>query len=208
MHRTLRFLALSLLTMAGCSVSAVQTARTNGQGNLQVGLEPGVLGAGAGGVGGVWPAMDVAVRYGISDRVDLGGRMGSSSGVEFQSKFQLTGDDGVVVALAPSLITAFVAAGGAGGGFVSVPVPLLVDVPLGESTLVLGPRLRPTFAYGAGGGVTASGVGLSGGGTLGIALPVADTVKLLPEFGAELPLSGGVGVAWSGRVGVLFGNTK
>ncbi|MFT4622251.1 MAG: hypothetical protein ACI8PZ_000907 [Myxococcota bacterium] len=176
-----------VLASTGCAISAGQTARTNGEGNVQFGVEPGVLGASTGGFVGVAPALNLAVRYGVSDTVDLGGRLGTN-GLEFQTKFQVTGDDGVIVSPAPSLEVWFLSIGGVGGGFVGVPLPLLIDVPVGESALVIGPRVHPRFLFGGGGGATASSLSMSAGSTLGFAAKVSDGVKIFPEFGFEIPL--------------------
>ena len=217
-----RSLLLAVVALAtGCAISAGQTARTNGQGNVQVGVEPGVLGAAAGGTAAVAPAMNVAVRYGVSDTMDLGGRIGTN-GLEFQTKFQVTEDDGVIISPAPSVELWFFAAGGAGGGFLGVPVPLLIDVPVGDNALVIGPRVHPRLAFGAGGGAAASVFTLSGGTTIGYAAKTSEGLKIFPELGFEIPLVAaaaaagagagavgvGTGVVFDFRVNLLIGKTK
>lgn len=220
MKGLLALVATALIVMTGCSASAVQTAKTNGQGNIQAGIEPGVIGFAGGGVGGFGPALDLAVRYGVTDKFDLGARLGSA-GFEVQTKFQLTGDDGVVLALAPSLVPLIVGGANAGGGYVAVPVPLLIDIPTGESALVLGPRLVPRFIFGGGGGVSAGGMVLSAGASVGYAAKLADGFRLMPELGVEVPVVGaaagggasgagaiGGGLMWQFKLGVLLGKTK
>jgi hypothetical protein len=137
--------------------------------------------------GGVFPGLNLAFRYGISDKTDLGARLGSN-GLEFQSKFQFTEDDGVVISLAPSLSTWFIAIAGVGAGFVTVPVPLLIDIPVGESALVLGPRVRPTLAFASGAGVGGGGFGLGVGTSVGFAAKVSDGLRVFPELGMEVPV--------------------
>jgi hypothetical protein len=215
----------ALIALTGCAVSAVQTAKTNGEGNIQVGLEPGIIGVSGAGTGisnagAFGPSVDLAVRYGISDKFDLGARLGTA-GFEIQSKFQLTGDDGVVLALAPALVPLVVGGSGGGGGFVAVPVPLLIDIPVGESTLVLGPRLVPRFVFASGAGTSGGGFLLNGGASVGYAAKLADGFKLMPEFGMEIPFLAGAsgggasgsaagigGMIWQVKLGVLLGKTK
>ena len=138
------YLPLLAVLASACSFSAAQTARTNGKGNVQVGLEPGAAIGIAGGAAGAIPNLDVAVRYGVSDKVDIGGRLGSA-GLELQTKFQLTPDDGTIVSLAPRVSAFALGVVGAGATYVSVPVPVLIDIPVGESALVLGPGITTTY---------------------------------------------------------------
>lgn len=211
-------LVVGLSALSACSVSAGQTARTAGRGNLQVGVEAGVLGVlDDDGDHVVLPASDFALRYGVTDRVDIGGRAGSSS-LELQTKFQLTGDDGVIVSPAPSVQVVFVSLGVlGGGGYVAVPIPVLVEVPIGESALVLGPRLEPALSFYREGGETDRGVTLSGGGSVGYAVRVTDRIQLFPEVGVKAPIlaaggwtvdGGGLDLLWSARVNLLVGRTK
>lgn len=76
--------------LAGCpSVQSVQTAKTAGQGNLEVGIEPGIIGVAGNGGGGFLPTVNASFRGGVSDRVDIGGRIGTSL-IEVHGKFMFT----------------------------------------------------------------------------------------------------------------------
>lgn len=79
-----------LLLLASCSATAGQRARTAGRGVVQVGLEGGV-GTNPTNEGEPVPLADVAVRVGLTDRTDVGGRLGGS-GVEVQGKHRVTAD--------------------------------------------------------------------------------------------------------------------
>src|SRR5262245_47544450 len=112
---------LPLLAVSGCAAATLQTARTNGKGAFQAGIEPGVwvvTGAGA----AIWvPSLNVSGRYGVSDRVDIGARVGTTL-YEFQTKFALTDPaalDSIAFALAPST-TVFGFGGGGSAGIGSV----------------------------------------------------------------------------------------
>src|SRR5687768_16316244 len=118
-------------TLLGCASATLQTARTNGQGNFQFAVEPGVVYPSL--LGGVFPSLNLSGRYGVSDRVDLGLRLGTSSFYEVQSKFLLTDPadiDGVALALAPSTTFFTISFGGddvSGGVFFwDTRVPLLI----------------------------------------------------------------------------------
>jgi hypothetical protein len=197
------FLAL----LAGCpSVGSVQTAKTAGKGNVQVGIEPGMIGVAGFGAGdgfAALPTVNVSVRGGVSDKVDLGGRFGSNI-MEFQTKFLFTDpeDPGAVqVALAPVAGGYFLFGGRAGAIVGWINVPVLIDIPVGEHAFVLGPRANLLGAGGGGGGAAI----LSLGSSVGFAARVGPKVRLLPEFAAVFPVAAGVGVQGGGAAGV-FGN--
>lgn len=206
--------------LTGCATGSVQTARTNGQGNFQFGVEPGVVGfAGGGGVGFV-PSFNIAGRYGVSDRVDIGARIGSI-GYEIQTKFAFTDPsdlEALAVALAPSFTA--IGFGGTGGGFflLASRIPLLFGIPVGDSELTVGPRISPAFFAGGAGGTNAGGFALSAGGEVGFAARLGDTFWLLPHAKVDVPVvaaaagggeSGAVGgfggVTFGAGVGLLFG---
>lgn len=208
----------ALAVTQGCAVSAGQMARTNGAGNVQVGVEPGAFGVLRDGQTGALGTLDLAVRAGVGDRVDLGGRLGNTSGLELQSKVQLTGEDGVVVSVAPALaLNPFVV--DAAYNYVSLPLPVLIDLPVGDHAVVLGPRLHPV-AYIE--DVPEQQVWLGAGTSVGFAARVREWAILLPEVGIEVPLTGYAhradmptgliaspgDVMWQFRFALLAGRTK
>ncbi|QSQ12968.1 hypothetical protein JY572_32170 [Myxococcus landrumensis] len=201
MGMRLAFVAVMCLGFwgTGCvSVSHVQTADTLGQGKFQFAMEPGLGGAGVvsgeGVEGFYYPHIDLAMRYGVSDRVDLGVRIGSSL-AELQSKFLLTHPDNpdLAISLAPSVMGLFVGTDedAVVGSYVNVAMPLLVGFKTsGGSEFVLGPRVSYT-RIGAGGGGESAAVNLLNVGTsVGYAIRVTEGFRLMPEVGFSVPVVG------------------
>ncbi len=201
---------------AACTTGSAQTARTNGAGNFQFGIEPGVFGAAAansagGGIGMV-PSFNLAGRYGVSDAVDIGARIGSV-GYEVQAKIMFTDpsdQQSIAMSIAPQ-VTA-IGAGGSGGGafFFRSAIPFLIGLPVGKSEFTFGPRVSPWFITAGGGGSGASGFILMVGGEVGFAGRVADKFWLMPHLALDYPLvgaagGGGSGVSGSIGGGVIFG---
>jgi hypothetical protein len=196
-----RLAPLVALLATACAPAVLQTARTNGKGNFQFAVEPGLVGASAAGSTGVAPTFNLSGRYGVSDSVDLGLRLGTSL-YELQGKFLFTDPadtDGVALALAPST-TVF--GGGistgdtkVGGFYWGTRIPLLIGVPVGRSELTIGPRLSP-IVFGAGGGAegvdgSSTAFALMAGASVGFAGRAADKFRIMPEVGIDVPLIGG-----------------
>jgi len=219
----------------GCvSVSHVQTADTLGQGRFQFAIEPGVGGAAvlAGdsdeGLEGesdtdalYYPHLDLALRFGVTDRVDLGVRFGSSL-AELQSKFLLTHPDNphLAVSLAPSLMGVFLGDDSDVGSYVNVALPVLVGFKTpGGSELVLGPRVSATRISGSSATESVAVNLVSVGASVGYALRVTNGFRLMPEVGVSVPVIGEfnstdsdseVGAGFGGgfvqfKLGFLFG---
>lgn len=211
--------ALATLMLGGCvSLSSVQTADTLGKGRLQVAVEPGVWGGATSEGARLLPHVDAAVRYGVSDRVDLGVRAGSSF-LELMGKVLLTepSDAHLAVSVAPA------ASGGisplvrdsAGrltgvGGIVNLALPVLVGFKTaGGSELVLGPRVHGLLTLGP-----TRWLVLAAGMSAGFLWRLGERVGLMPEVSVVMPIATNqtkVGVLDpSGpllqiKVGVLFG---
>lgn len=191
----------------GCaSVSHVQTADTLGAGRFQFAIEPGLLGAAVLGgeenvaAAGYVPHFDMALRYGVSERVDLGVRVGSSL-AELQTKFLLTqpNDPVKAISLAPSISGASFGSGTSVDGeelsssYLNVAVPLLVGFKTkGGSELVLGPRAIWTRVSGDVGNEGAAVNILSVGASVGYALRVTEGFRIMPEVGLSFPVVGEV----------------
>src|SRR4051794_21971765 len=103
-------IGLLLLSLSGCSsITSLQRARALGSGHFELGLDPGVVVTSGNvalhesGLAPVAPRADVVARFGVSDRLDLGVRAGTS-GAELQSKVELTrpGAGPLHLAVAPS----------------------------------------------------------------------------------------------------------
>ena len=123
-------------------MGSVQRANTLGEGGIQVGIEPGVKVAASSAGAGFAPDMTVSVQGGITDRLDLGGRIGSNI-YDFHMKYMFSDPEGTgpVLSIAPAM--SFYAIGTGDGAAMAghLNLPLLVGLPIGEHQLVFGPRL-------------------------------------------------------------------
>ncbi len=185
-------LSFFLVASIGCA-GTMQTARTNGTGNFQFGVEPGatILSSSEGSI--TAPSFNLAGRYGITDTIDLGARIGTAL-YEIQSKFMLTDPNdqsGIAMSIAPSF-TAIGAGTGDGGSFyLGTKIPFLIGIPVGDSELTIAPRLSPSFITAGSGDSDVTGFILSGGGSVGFAARLGDTFWILPEISVEIPFVGG-----------------
>lgn len=194
--------------LVGCaSVTSLQTARPIGAGKTQFALEPGTWGVATGGSESspaTMPRLDLSVRHGVSDSVEIGGRLGGG-GIELMSKFALSPPGSTVaVAVAPSVGGIIGLVPGSGLAFLTIQVPLLLGVPFGEgSEFVFGPRLHNVF-LGAAGSV---GINiLSLGGSAGVSLKVAETFRLFPEIAVVYPVMGAASALGSSSTSTDFDN--
>lgn len=190
------------LLATGCvSISHVQTADTLGKGRFQFAMEPGLAGAAvfAGDNSGVvpYPHVDLAMRYGVTDRVDLGVRFGSSL-VELQSKFLLTSPENPdkAISVAPSVMTVFLGSDeedADNSRYTNLALPVLIGFKTdGGSELVVGPRAILTRVSSQTDGVSSSANLISIGGSVGYALRVANGFRVMPEVGVSYPVVGSV----------------
>lgn len=222
----LRPYALSLLPLVGLSAcltsGVVQTAETVGKDNFQFAIEPGVVGVNDSSGDGIWyPSVNIAGRYGISDRFDLGGRIGSTL-IEVQGKYMFTepADDEIQISIAPHIGGLAVGSGGAGAGIFWVKSPILIDIPVGSSDLVIGPGPRLVGVAGGGGGESGIATVFGIGSSIGFAGRVGPRARIMPEFGFDVPIAaaaaasgeggsvGGLassGFTWTFQVGILLG---
>jgi hypothetical protein len=210
--------ALAALFLSGCaSAGSMQTAHTNGRGKAQLGIElseqvlPSRYSVTA------YPMVGVSGRVGVSDRVDLGGRIGPSGG-ELMMKVQLTRPPpSIVVSLAPSSGLWAWYTEGVWLASYNLQLPVLIGIPLRDQhQIVLGPRIHQSI-FGASFGTTKGLVANTYvGSSAGIAwkLPVTSTsVRLMPEIAFLYPLAVFVdrtddvgGLAWFGDKWIVQGN--
>jgi hypothetical protein len=210
-------LVLGLLGSGCASMGHVQTADTLGEGKFQFAFEPGLQGTGilsessaeasANDIdfddddgdgsdleGIIYPHIDFALRYGVSERVDLGVRFGSSL-AELQAKILLTqpGDPDLAISLAPSLSGVYFGTGDEDVGYTNLALPLLIGFKTdGGSEFVLGPRVIGTRVSGGIGNDSGSINVLSVGASVGFALRVANGFRLMPEVAFSVPVVGSV----------------
>jgi hypothetical protein len=139
--------------------------------------------------GGIYyPHVDLGLRYGVTDTVDLGVRFGSSL-VELQSKFLLTRpeDPNKAISLAPSVMGLLVGSGDDNVSYVNAAMPVLVGFKTsGGSEFVLGPRVALTHLSVG----DASATFISAGASVGYALRVTNGFRLMPEVAVSYPLVG------------------
>ncbi len=192
--RLVRFALASALAsgVAGCTtVATLQTAHTAGKGSTQVALELGEQALVTRDTLRAYPVAGVAVRHGVSDRVDVGARVGPS-GLEALAKIQLTPPPpSVVVSLAPTLAAYAWDPEGVKIRSFNVGVPVLVGLPFGEGhQVVLGPRVNMHFFSLSAGSARGSVDTVTAGGTVGIAwrMPGSRAVRTVTELGALRPV--------------------
>jgi hypothetical protein len=187
-------------TSAGCiSVGTMQRAETLGAGRTQFGLEPALWGVASSAGHIVLPTIGGAIRYGVLDNLDIGGRV-SLAGVEADAKVLLTPRGSVMVSLAPSI--GGLAIGGAASGttgsttvgYINAQLPVLVGIPLGGHELILGPKLVDYTLFGGasvkGGSGSAAINILSAGASIGFAARINPSFQLLPEIAFAYPIYG------------------
>ena len=200
------------LLSSGCATfGSVQRANTMGQGEWQFGIEPGVKGVTVmldGSDDQRLQAMgDItfSFRAGISDRVDLGGRVGMNI-YDLHMKYQITDPEstGPVLSFAPAVSVAFAAFEGAGAMVGYVNLPLLIGLPVGESQFIIGPRLVDYFMGATGGGGAAGGHLLFAGSSFAFAIRGGERFSLIPELVVAYPVLAGVAASGAGSTSVGF----
>lgn len=177
---------------AGCTtVGTMQTAHTAGKGNTQVALELGEQALVTRDTLRAYPVAGIAVRHGISERVDLGARVGPS-GIEALAKIQLTPPPpSVVVSLAPHLAAYAWDPEDVAIRSFNVGLPVLVGLPFGEGhQVVLGPRVNMHFFSLSAGSARGSVDTVTAGGTVGVAwrMPGPRAIRIVTELGALRPI--------------------
>ncbi|MBM4364817.1 MAG: hypothetical protein FJ102_01270 [Deltaproteobacteria bacterium] len=125
---------------------------------------------------------------GLSDRVDVGGRVGSS-GIELTGKFGLTDRDAQMpISIAPAVGGMAIGAGGTSVSVLAVHVPVLFGLRMGENQVVLGPKFH-VWSFGAGAAGSSSSAAIwSLGASVGYSARVGGSVRLIPELALVRPL--------------------
>jgi hypothetical protein len=225
--------------MTGCaSFSTFGLARTLNKGAVQGWVAPGGGGVVAinskasGGVG--YPLLEGGVRVGVTDNIELGGRLGFN-GITAEGKFGLlrppTTDSGFNLSLNPGVgFIGYGASTSAGstssGGFVGVltfHLPILMGIDFGGHELVIGPRAIDQVLFGTFSSSTAGGSASSvanifyAGGSIGFAIKVSGGFRIMPEIAIGVPVVASVsdvgssafgGLLFQGGVGFLFGSSN
>lgn len=188
---------LAALFASGCAtIGTVQTAGTLGDGDVQVAMEPALWGH-TGTAPFLVPHVNLAVRYGVGERFDVGARFGSS-GFEITTKGQVTDParDGPIVSFAPSFGGASVGGGESRLGVVFLQMPVLLGIPVGAGhELVLAPKVHDWYLFAGALGAEADANLLSVGGSVGFAARAGPRFRILPELAVVVPVYGNLGGA-------------
>ena len=184
-----RRLLFAIPLLGGCAtMGTFQNAETLGKGKWEVGIEPSMWGAASESATVMYPHAGVSARVGLSDRIDVGGRVGSS-GIELSGKFGLTDrESNVPVSIAPSVGGLALGAGSTSFSIIALQVPVLVGLRMGENEVVLGPKVH-LWSFGA--SVDNSGASAaiwSLGASAGYSARVGPTVRLIPELAVLRPI--------------------
>ncbi len=175
------------LGATGCAATGmVQTAQTVGKGGYEVSIDPGVNGVL--GLPFAGPAFHAAFRYGVTDRIDIGARVGTTL-AELQAKFLFTdpANETIAVSIVPAAGVLLIP----GSGFVSgvnIPIPVLIGFKFGAHELTLGPRFQNSIYFDPTGTVDGSFYSLGAGLSLGFAAQATESFRILPEFSVVTPI--------------------
>lgn len=201
------FLA-ALLALCGCySYSTLGRARIIAKGRFQAFAAPEALGIASRSGGSIRPTVEAGLRYGLTDRVELGGKL-SVLGVTLGPRVQLLRSrepsSGFDLAIAPAVAYTF-------ADKLALEAPLLAGVNLGPHQIVVAPRLVYQMQLdvpGQEGPVSF----LYAGASFGAALRVTERFTFLPEvsllgevhedpgFSSNLARAAGI----QGALGLLF----
>ncbi len=177
--------ACAVLATACASVTSGQRAETLGKGGKSVALETSYRATIERDTVLAFPLLGVTARYGVTDRIDAGVRLGSA-GLGIQGKFRLRDSERSVLSLAPTIDWVHAYDDGVGFDAVETALPLLAgfrirpDLQLiasarAHSSLLESDFGRPTSLH-----------------TLGVGAAVGVAVQtqlgwVLPEFGVLWP---------------------
>lgn len=205
-----------VLAAGGCATfGTFQTARTLGKGRSRVAVEASAWGAVSPAATRLAPDVAVAARWGLTDRFDLGGRIGGH-GLELDAKLQLTPPKrpGLVVSLAPAVGGGTLAVRTAVATTAYVQVPVLLGLRLGSRVrLVLGPKLELWYVR-AGDSSTSTGIVAArffGVGTsVGVSVRLTRGLRVLPELTVIYPVAawGVTSTTAATHTGLLVGTAK
>jgi hypothetical protein len=215
--------ALALASLAGCpSFSSLHTARALDKGDFQVTVAPEVIGitSTANTPGGALPGVDIALRAGVADGLDLGLKL-FPIGLEFESTIQLIKGGPLDLALAPGVSYIFGVGSGETVSALTFYLPLLFGLNFGDGhQFVFGPKIIPDFIFTSGSSTNQNAFALFAGGTVGLSLKLGPTFRIMPEVNVFAPLStnytsngtntvNGFGssgaVVFNGAIGFAFG---
>lgn len=193
--------ALVGVVLTGCpTASSLSSARTLDKGTVEFTFAPTFLngvsvrnedGQATSSTVGV-PTAEAHVRYGITDTVEIAGKLyfgGFAGHLKIGLLRPESGMDGFNLSIDPGLSYAGVGGAGAGIGVVYLYLPVLAGYRFDGHELTFGPRLVPVLAGVTIGGGTGSGMLVLGGGSLGLSLRLGESFRLHPEISILSPLN-------------------
>lgn len=210
--------------LSGCAVASFQTARTLPEGRSQFYVAPSSLRLSVGGAPVGIPFLELGTRYGLTDEVELGARVGAGLGLDAKVALARTPTPttGWDIAIAPGVgyIGNFSGTPTGSGGdelhFVGATLPALFTRHLGATfSVTAGPRIMYLMQYVETDTGQATHV-LSIGSSLSVAARVSDgfapivevafatpVYRALTNFGSDLGLGGGATLQLG--IGFVFG---
>lgn len=211
---------LGMLLSSCASVSTVGLARTLNKGAVQGWAGPSLIGVvdtrpGVTTPVPTFPLLEAGVRVGVTDWVELGGKLGLS-GVGVEGKVALlrpdSMDSGINLSINPRVTYFGVGEGLIYLGMLTFQLPVLIGIDFKGHELVLGPKLVDQLIFGSG-----SGNIVYAGASVGFAVRIASGFRMLPEIALSVPLiatgtaPGGTstiapgGLLFQATLGFLFG---
>jgi hypothetical protein len=195
MLKQLGALALAIVSTGCASFSTHLTPRPTSQGKTEIDAHVDVLAfTDDDGTRAVLPNVEMSIRYGLSDTVDIGGKL-NAAGVEMNSRVALVLSDGFDLGVVPG--AGVLAASGTAGHpqvvLLTFGMPLLAGVRVTPTTtLLLGAKFSVHIATGKPEnndvGFASSGeVVLYPGGVIGLELMLTDNFALFPEINFLFP---------------------
>jgi hypothetical protein len=177
------------LFMTGCwgNLATFQPARTMPAGGFAVGVEGSGIGVFSDAGDKQEGTLSIAGRYAVTDRIEIGARVGSVR-PEIMAKFRLDqGKPGkTAISLAPS-VGAFVATA---TGIVGVnsygQLPILVGIPVGRHEFVFSGALH--FAHAVNVDTNVWGFALGPGASVGFVAQPLPWLSILPNLALAMPL--------------------
>jgi hypothetical protein len=208
MNRYAFLICLFACASLGCraNLSTFQPARTMPARGFALGLEGTGIGAFSDEGDEFEGTLSVAGRYAITDRIEIGARVGAVR-PEIMAKFRLDrgGPKSTAISLAPSV-----------GGFVATAtgivaantygqLPILVGVPVGRHELVFSGALH--FAHAVNVDTYVWGFALSPGASVGFVAQPLPWLSILPSLAVSMPLlhAGPAGVGTSDTLAYQLG---
>lgn len=197
-HVLVTVLASTAVASAGCATYTTHVSPTpTPKGKLELGVNAGVLSLDRGPSRQYLPSLEMTVRYGLSDRVDIGGKA-SFVGGELNSKVSLVqGSTSVAILPGSGLGIGSLGSDLARTFHATFYCPVLIGFAFGDTEIVTGPKPFVQVSSGTGPTMEMPRVGellLSPGALFGVRFLLTDDVALFPEVDVHLPYDVEMGV--------------